>query len=179
MRDRIHLVAPGQSGARPDRGRIVPLTWPIRVLVFPLLLSSLSKRALGFAFLRGGVNGVLGGALLGVAVLLGLVLAWPLGWGAYALSAWLLGIPGVLLILNAATPGFVFIRPFCSPCELAPIILRHEFLHLRGLARERDIWVALRHEFGSDASRFKAQTTICNHCPIPSRLAAVAEHART
>jgi hypothetical protein len=146
--------------------------------VVPLLLGALSKRALGFAFLRGALNAAVGASLLALAVLVGVLSAPPLGWGAYALSGWLIGTPGAVLILNAATPGFIFIRSFCSPCELSPIIIRHESLHLAGLARERDVWIALRREFGSDATRFKAPAAICTHCPIPLRLAAVPGSTR-
>jgi len=147
----------------------VKLSLPMRIIVPALLVSSIPRSAIGFSFERGRTVGLLGGFLIFTSVLLGYMqypVAGPVG---LALSLWLLGSAGALMIATSARP-LAFVKPLCSGCRLLPVIEEHEAMHLSGEARDEEIWKLMRTRHSCESLRLNGDPSICWFCPIPKRL---------
>ncbi|MBI3841192.1 MAG: hypothetical protein HY297_04460 [Thaumarchaeota archaeon] len=152
------------------RLRVVSLTWIVRVLVPSLLVSSLPKRTRGISF-HSGVSGM----AVGFVVVAGsIVIGWLLGGSqgplGAAVSFWLLGSTGLVMVASSLRP-LAFVKPICVRCRLLPVIREHESIHLAGVSREETVWASMRLRHSTQSLALEADPAICWFCPIPKRLA--------
>ncbi len=150
--------------------KVLPLSKTVRVLLPPLFISSLPRRAIGFSFPPG-----LEGRLVGSALLVGTaVLAYLLGsaFGVYAALGivWLMGGTGVMILYNSTRCGVAFVKEMCSTCRLRPIIEEHEFMHLSGERSEEAVWRAAKKKYSYDGLGLGSDPMIHSFCPIAKRL---------
>ena len=149
---------------------VVPLSKLLRLLLPPLFIASLPKRAIGFSFPRGAE-----GKLLGVSLLVGTATISFLldsAFGIYVALAlvWLMGGTGALIIYNSMGPGVAFIKQMCSTCRLRPIIEEHEKMHLSGESSEEAVWEAARKKYSYEGLGLGTDPEIHSFCPIAKRL---------
>jgi len=149
--------------------RVVRLTAPLQLLVPALLLPSLPKSTRGLSLYPGRLGLGVGLALLVASLLLGALLARPVGpWGGIV-SFWLLGTVGIVIVASALRPT-AFVKPICVKCRLLPIIKEHEAIHLSGVASEGRVWESMRTRHDAENLALNGDPAICPFCPIPKRL---------
>jgi hypothetical protein len=149
---------------------VLPLSKLIRLLLPPLLISSLPKRAIGFSFPRGAEGKLLGVALVGGTGVIAFLLNGAFGVYAALAMAWLMGGTGVVVLYNSMGPGVAFVKEMCSSCRLRPIIEEHEAMHLNGERSEEAVWDAARKKYSYDALGLGTDPKIHSFCPIAKRL---------
>lgn len=142
---------------------------PVRMALPPVLVSSIPKNVLGLSFEPGALGAALGVSLLGASLSLGYLLLPVTGAWGFALSFWLIGGTGVLMVLNSAAP-FAFVKQLCSACRLLPVIVEHESLHLSGIGSDDSVWEEMRKKYSCESLRLDWDGSICDFCPIPKRL---------
>jgi hypothetical protein len=149
---------------------VLPLSKVLRLLLPPLFISSLPRRAIGFSFPRG-----VEGKLLGVALLFGtftISLLLNSAFGIYAALAmvWLMGGTGAVILYNSMGHGVAFVKQMCSTCRLRPIIEEHEKMHLEGEPSEDAIWEVARKKYSYEGLGLGTDPKIHSFCPIAKRL---------
>ncbi len=149
--------------------KTVRLSRPLRLVMPPLLLSSLPKNAIGFSFESGATGMIVGGALVVASAALSVILYPQAGLVGLAISAWLLGTTGVLLLYNGSN-RVAFVKSLCSRCRLLPVIQEHEAIHLGGVESDDEVWRLIRRRHSCESLALEGDSAICSFCPIPKRL---------
>jgi hypothetical protein len=165
----------GFTGPAPSIEGIVvlPLSSLMKVLLPPLLISSLPKRAIGFSFPRGAEGKLLGVLLLFATVMVSFLLDRTLGILPALTMVWLMGGTGVVILFNSMGQGVAFVKEMCSTCRLRPIIEEHEKMHLDGEASEDVVWDAARKKYSYEGLGLGTDPSIHSFCPIAKRLRPV------
>jgi hypothetical protein len=158
---------------------VLPLSKLLRLLLPPLLISSLPKRAIGFSFPRGAE-----GKLLGVSLLFGTFTISFLLYSAFGIYAalamvWLMGGTGAVILYNSMGHGVAFVKQMCSTCRLRPIIEEHEKMHLDGEPSEDAVWEAARKKYTYEGLGLGTDPKIHSFCPIAKRLRSVDAPTRS
>lgn len=149
---------------------VLPLSNLLKVLLPPLLVSSLPKRAIGFSFPRGKEGKAIGVSLLFATAAVSFLLDSTLGILPALALVWLLGGTGVVILFNSMGQGVAFVKQMCSTCRLRPIIEEHEKMHLLGEASEEEVWKAARRKYSYDGLGLGTDPKIHSFCPIAKRL---------
>jgi hypothetical protein len=149
---------------------VLPLSALLRVLLPPLLIASLPKRAIGFSFPRGKEGLALGTALLVATATISYLLDRTLGIVPALVMVWLIGGTGVVMIDNSTGKGLAFVKQMCSTCRLRPIIEEHEMMHLHGEPSEDEVWAETRKRYSYESLKLAGDPMIHSFCPIPARL---------
>ena len=166
------LLVPASS---PVEGAVVlPLTRLTRVLLPPLLISSLQKRAIGFSFPRGGEGKVLGLALLVSTGALAYLMDVAFGFFAAVGIVWLMGGTAAVILYNSTRYGLAFVKEMCWDCRLRPIIVEHELMHLQGEPSEEAVWKETKKRYSYDNLGLGTDPKIHSFCPIAKRLKETA-----
>jgi len=161
----------GFPGAAPSIDVVVlPLSNLLRVLLPPLLISSIPKRAIGFSFPRGAEGKLLGVSLLLATFAVSFLLNSTLGILPALAMVWLIGGTGVVILFNSMGEGVAFVKQMCSTCRLRPIIEEHEKMHLDGEASEEAVWEAARRKYSYESLALGTDPKIHSFCPIAKRL---------
>ena len=150
--------------------RFVILSTVVKLAFPPLYLSSLPKRAIGFAFPSGNEGKLLGLALLGVTTSIGLLLAKSIGPVGLLLMVWLTGGTGALMLYNSTQCRVAFLKEYCSSCRLRPIIEEHESMHLNGERSEDVLWRETMKKYTYEGLSLAGDPKICSFCPIAKKL---------
>ena len=149
---------------------VLPLSKVLRLLLPPLFVSSLPRRAIGFSFPRGSEGKLLGLALLGGTAALSYLLNSAFGIYAGLGIVWLMGGTGVVILYNSTGHGMAFVKQMCSTCRLRPIIEEHELMHLNGESSEEAVWDAARKKYSYEGLGLGTDPAIHSFCPIVKRL---------
>jgi len=149
---------------------VLPLSKLLRVLLPPLLVSSLPRRAIGFSFPRGAEGKLLGVSLLFATAAISFLLNSTLGILPALAMVWLIGGTGVVILFNSMGEGVAFVKQMCSTCRLRPIIEEHEMMHLDGEASEEAVWEAARRKYSYEGLGLGTDPKIHSFCPIAKRL---------
>jgi hypothetical protein len=149
---------------------VLPLSKLLRLLLPPLLISSLPRRAIGFSFPRGGEGKLLGVALIGGTAAISFLLDRAFGIYPALAMVWLMGGTGVVILYNSLGPGVAFVKQMCSTCRLRPIIEEHEMMHLNGERSEDVVWDAARKKYSYEGLGLGTDPKIHSFCPIAKRL---------
>ena len=149
---------------------VLPLSNLLKVLLPPLLISSLPKRAIGFSFPRGTEGKLIGVSLLFATAVISFLLDSTLGIFPALAMVWLMGGTGVVILFNSMGEGVAFVKEMCSTCRLRPIIEEHEKMHLDGEASEEAVWEAARSKYSYDGLGLGTDPKIHSFCPIAKRL---------
>jgi hypothetical protein len=149
---------------------VLPLSNLLKVLLPPLLISSLPKRAIGFSFPRGKEGKLVGVSLLFATFAVSFLLDRALGILPALAMVWLMGGTGVVILFNSMGQGVAFVKEMCSTCRLRPIIEEHEKMHLDGEASEDAVWEAARKKYSYDGLGLGTDPKIHSFCPIAKRL---------
>ncbi|MGH9919251.1 MAG: hypothetical protein ACRD6W_10365 [Nitrososphaerales archaeon] len=149
---------------------VLPLSNLLKVLLPPLFISSLPKRAIGFSFPRGKEGKLVGVSLLFATFAVSFLLDRTLGILPALVIVWLMGGTGVVILFNSMGPGVAFVKEMCSTCRLRPIIEEHEMMHLDGEASEDAVWEAARRKYSYDGLGLGTDPKIHSFCPIAKRL---------
>lgn len=149
---------------------VLPLSKQLRLLLPPLLISSVPKRAIGFSFPRGAEGKLLGVSLLFATFAVSFLLNGTLGIYPAVAMVWLMGGTGVVILFNSMGQGVAFVKEMCSTCRLRPIIEEHERMHLDGEASEEAVWEAARRKYSYEGLGLGTDSKIHGFCPIAKRL---------
>jgi len=149
---------------------VLPLSKVMRLLLPPLLVSSLPRRAIGFSFPRGAEGKVLGLSLLGATAALSILLNSAFGILAALTMIWLMGGTGAVILYNSTRHGLAFVKQMCSTCRLRPIIEEHEMMHLNGVSSEEAVWNAAKKKYSYEGLGLGTDSKIHSFCPIAKRL---------
>lgn len=149
---------------------VLPLSKLVMLLVPPLFISSLPKRAIGFSFPRGTEGKLLGSSLLAATVAISYLLNVAFGPYAAAAMVWFMGGTGVVILYNSTRRGLAFVKEMCSTCRLRPIIEEHEIMHLNGEASEEAVWREARKKYTYEGLGLGSDPSIHSFCPIAKRL---------
>lgn len=149
---------------------VLPLSKLLRLLLPPLLISSLPRRAIGFSFPRGAEGKLLGVALIGGTAAISFLLDGAFGVYAALAMVWLMGGTGVVILYNSVGPGVAFVKQMCSTCRLRPIIEEHEMMHLNGERSEDAVWDAAKKRYSYEGLGLGTDPKIHSFCPIAKRL---------
>jgi len=149
---------------------VLPLSNVMRLLLPPLLVSSLPRRAIGFSFPRGAEGKVLGLSLLGATAALSILLNSAFGILAALTMIWLMGGTGAVILYNSTRHGLAFVKQMCSTCRLRPIIEEHEMMHLNGVSSEEAVWNAAKKKYSYEGLGLGTDSKIHSFCPIAKRL---------
>ena len=149
---------------------VLPLSKQLRLLLPPLLISSLPRRAIGFSFPRGAEGRLLGVSLLFTTFAVSFLLNSTLGIYPAMAMVWLMGGTGVVILFNSMAQGVAFVKDMCSTCRLRPIIEEHERMHLDGEASEEAVWEAARRKYSYEGLGLGTDPKIHGFCPIAKRL---------
>ncbi len=149
---------------------VLPLSNLLRVLLPPLFISSMPKRAIGFSFPRGTEGKLLGVSLLFATAAISFLLDSTLGILPALALVWLIGGTGVVILFNSMGQGVAFVKEMCSTCRLRPIIEEHEKMHLDGEASEEAVWAAARRKYSYDGLGLGTDPKIHSFCPIAKKL---------
>jgi len=149
---------------------VLPLSNLLRVLLPPLLISSIPKRAIGFSFPRGAEGKLLGVSLLFATAAISFLLNSTLGILPALAMVWLIGGTGVVILFNSMGEGVAFVKQMCSTCRLRPIIEEHEMMHLDGEASEEAVWEAAKRKYSYEGLGLGTDPKIHSFCPIAKRL---------
>jgi hypothetical protein len=149
---------------------VIPVSKLVRLLLPPLMVSSLPKRAIGFSFPRGNEGKVLGVGLVGATAAMAVLLNTAFGLYAALAMVWLMGGTGVVILYNSMGHGLAFVKQMCSTCRLRPIIEEHETMHLTGEGSEEAVWAAARKKYSYEGLGLGTDPKIHSFCPIAKRL---------
>jgi hypothetical protein len=149
---------------------VLPLSVLLRVLLPPLLVSSLPRRAIGFSFPRGREGRLLGASLLVATAATTFLLNRAFGIYPALGMVWLMGGTAVLILYNSTGHGVAFVKQMCSTCRLRPIIEEHEIMHLNGEASEEAVWRETRRKYTYEGLGLGTDPKIHGFCPIAKRL---------
>lgn len=149
---------------------VLPLSNLLKVLLPPLLISSLPKRAIGFSFPRGKEGKTIGVSLLFATAAVSFLLDSTLGILPALAMVWLMGGTGVVILFNSIGQGVAFVKQMCSTCRLRPIIEEHEKMHLDGEASEEEVWKRARSKYSYEGLGLGTDPAIHSFCPIAKRL---------
>ncbi|HYW84412.1 MAG TPA: hypothetical protein VFB30_14220 [Spirochaetia bacterium] len=149
---------------------VLPLSNLLKVLLPPLLISSLPRKAIGFSFPRGKEGKVVGVSLLFATAAVSFLLNSTLGIFPALAMVWLMGGTGVVILFNSVGQGVAFVKEMCSTCRLRPIIEEHEKMHLDGEASEDAVWEAARRKYSYESLGLGTDPKIHSFCPIAKRL---------
>jgi hypothetical protein len=152
---------------------VLPLSVLLRLLLPPLLISSLPRRAIGFSFPRGTEGKLLGASLLVATAAISLLLNRAFGIYPALAMVWLMGGTAVVILYNSAGHGVAFVKQMCSTCRLRPIIEEHEIMHLNGEASEEAVWRETRKKYSYEGLGLGTDPKIHSFCPIAKRLRSV------
>jgi hypothetical protein len=161
------LTAPATS---VDGVIVLPLSKLLRLLLPPLFISSLPRRAIGFSFPRGAEGKLLGVALLFGTFTISILLDSAFGIYAALVMVWLMGGTGAVILYNSMGHGVAFVKQMCSTCRLRPIIEEHEKMHLDGEPSEDAVWEAARKKYSYEGLGLGTDPEIHSFCPIAKRL---------
>lgn len=153
-----------------DNMKVVRLTPLLGVVAPALALPALSKSTRGLTLPAGRPGLALGALLVVASAIVGYMLVGPVGPIGPALSVWLLGTAGAVMVYAAPSPT-AFVKPICTSCRLLPVIKEHEAIHLSGTASEKDVWESMRTRHTVGSLSLEGDPSICHFCPIPKRLA--------
>jgi hypothetical protein len=149
---------------------VLPLTSLLRVLLPPLFVSSLPRKAIGFSFPRGREGKLLGGSLLVATAAVSYMLNSAFGMFAALGMVWLMGGTAVVILYNSTGHGLAFVKEMCSTCRLRPIIEEHEMMHLNGERSEEVVWREAKKKYSYEGLGLGTDPTIHSFCPIAKRL---------
>jgi hypothetical protein len=149
---------------------VLPLSKLLRLLLPPLFISSLPRRAIGFSFPRGPEGKLLGVSLLFGTVTISFLLNSAFGIYAALAMVWLMGGTGAVILYNSMGPGVAFVKQMCSTCRLRPIIEEHEKMHLAGEPSEDAVWEVARRKYSYEGLGLGTDPKIHSFCPIAKRL---------
>ncbi len=149
---------------------VLPLSKLLRLLLPPLLVSSLPRRAIGFSFPRGAEGKLLGASLICATGAISYLLNSAFGIYAALAMVWLIGGTGVVILYNSTTHGLAFVKQMCSACRLRPIIEEHEMMHLNGEPSEEAVWRETRKKYSYESLGLGTDPKIHSFCPIAARL---------
>jgi hypothetical protein len=149
---------------------VLPLSKLLKLLLPPLLVSSLPRRAIGFSFPRGREGKLLGASLIACTAWLAFLLDSAFGIYAAIGMVWLMGGTGVVILYNSTGHGLAFVKEMCSACRLRPIIEEHEIMHLNGEASEDAVWRETRRKYSYEGLGLGTDPKIHSFCPIAKRL---------
>jgi len=152
---------------------VLPLSKLLRLLLPPLFVSSLPKRAIGFSFPRGTEGKLLGVSLIGATAAISYLLNSAFGIYAALAMVWLIGGTGVVILYNSTRHGLAFVKQMCSTCRLRPIIEEHEMMHLNGEPSEEVVWKETRKRYSYEGLGLGTDPKIHSFCPIAKRLRSV------
>ncbi len=158
---------------RIDGVVVLPLSKLLRLLIPPLLISSLPRKAIGFSFPRGVEGKLVGVALIGGTAAISFLFDGAFGIYAALAMVWLMGGTGVVVLYNSMGPGLAFVKQMCSTCRLRPIIEEHEIMHLNGERSEDAVWDAARAKYSYESLGLATDPKIHSFCPIAKRLRPV------
>ncbi|MDA4117944.1 MAG: hypothetical protein OK455_06325 [Thaumarchaeota archaeon] len=144
----------------------------LKLVLPPLFVASLPKRAIGFSFPRGREGAILGLAVLGATITTSFLATMAFGVLAGAAAVWLFGGTAVVMLYNSVSGGLTFVKHRCSTCRLRPIIEEHELMHLNGEPSEEAVWRAAKKKYSYDGLGLGTDPKICSFCPIAKRLKA-------
>jgi hypothetical protein len=153
-----------------DGVAVLPLSKLLRLLLPPLLISSLPRRAIGFSFPRGAEGKLLGVTLIGGTAAISFLLNSAFGIYAALAMVWLMGGTGAVVLYNSMGHGVAFVKEMCSTCRLRPIIEEHEIMHLNGERSEDAVWDAARKKYSYEGLGLGTDPKIHSFCPIAKRL---------
>jgi hypothetical protein len=149
---------------------VLPLSNLLKVVLPPLLISSLPRRAIGFSFPRGTEGKLLGVCLLGATAAISFLATKAYGPLAGLAMVWLAGGTGVVMLYNSTRHGLAFVKQMCSTCRLRPIIEEHEIMHLNGEPSEEVVWREARKKYTYEGLGLGTDPKIHSFCPIAKRL---------
>ncbi len=149
---------------------VVPLSKAVRLLLPPLFVSSLPRKAIGFSFPRGAEGKLLGSALLAGTIALSYLMDKAFGIFAGVGIVWLMGVTSLVILYNSSGQGVAFVKQMCSTCRLRPIIEEHEMMHLNGEPSEEAVWREARKKYSYDSLGLGTDPKIHTFCPIAKRL---------
>ena len=153
--------------------RVFTVSNLVKVVLPPLFVSSIPKRAIGFSFPRGKEGIILGVAVLGATITTAFLAAAAFGIVGGAAMVWLFAGTGVVMIYNSMGRGLTFVNHRCSTCRLRPIIEEHELMHLAGEPSEEVVWGETMRKYSYDGLGLGNDPKICSFCPIAKRLRSV------
>ncbi|MEE9586333.1 MAG: hypothetical protein V3W09_05460 [Nitrososphaerales archaeon] len=156
--------------AHSGGARVLRLSLPVLLLVPVLFIRAIPRRAIGFTFVKDKVTVPILGLAFTSFILVSLLFSMMVGFYGYLLSFWLIGTAWLVMLVNAATDGLIFIKSGCIYCKLRKIIVHHEKLHLEGIASEREVWCILKETYKISPTIKADGSRICSYCPIPKRL---------
>jgi hypothetical protein len=156
--------------ATTDGVIVLPLSKLLRLLLPPLFVSSLPRRAIGFSFPRGMEGKLLGVSIIGGTAAISFLLNNAFGIYAALAMVWLMGGTGVVILYNSTRHGLAFVKQMCSTCRLRPIIEEHEIMHLNGESSEEAVWDAARKKYSYEGLGLGTDSKIHSYCPIAKRL---------
>lgn len=151
---------------------VLPLSNLLKVLLPPLFISSLPRRAIGFSFPRGAEGKLLGASLIAGTAAISFLLNSAFGIFPALLMVWLMGGTGVVILYNSTRHGLAFVKQMCSTCRLRPIIEEHEIMHLNGIASEEEVWRETRRKYTYEGLELGTDPKIHSFCPIAKKLKA-------
>ena len=149
---------------------VLPLSKLLRLLLPPLFVSSLPRRAIGFSFPRGAEGTLLGASLICATATLSYLLNSAFGIYAALGMVWLIGGTGVVILYNSTRHGLAFVKQMCSTCRLRPIIEEHEMMHLNGEPSEEAVWRETKKKYSYESLELGTDPKIHSFCPIAKRL---------
>ena len=149
---------------------VLPVTKLLRLLLPPLFITSLPKRAIGFSFPRGVEGKLLGLSLIAGTATLAYLLNSAFDIYAALLMVWLIGGTGVVILYNSTGHGLAFVKQMCSTCRLRPIIEEHEMMHLNGEPSEEAVWRETKKKYSYESLELGTDPKIHSFCPIAKRL---------
>jgi hypothetical protein len=149
---------------------VLPLSRSLSILLPPLFVSSLPKRAIGFSFPRGTEGKLLGVSLIGATVAISVLLSTAFGFIFGLAIIWIMGGTGVVILYNSTRRGLAFVKEMCSACRLLPIIEEHEIMHLRGEPSEEVVWREAKKKYTYEGLGLGTDPKIHSFCPIAKRL---------
>jgi hypothetical protein len=158
---------------------VIPLSKLLRLLLPPLFISSLPKRAIGFSFPRGAEGKLLGVSLLFGTATISFLLDSAFGIYAALALVWLMGGTGAVILYNSMGHGVAFVKQMCSTCRLRPIIEEHEKMHLDGEPSEDAVWEAAKRKYSYEGLGLGTDPKIHSFCPIAKRLRSVDAPTRS
>ncbi|HUH99630.1 MAG TPA: hypothetical protein VLY65_01180 [Nitrososphaerales archaeon] len=160
----------GSPIATVDGIIVLPLSKVVRLLLPPLFVSSLPRRAIGFSFPRGTEGKLLGTTLFAATVTLSYVMNLAFGVFAALAVVWLMGGTSLVMLYNSTSHGLAFVKEMCSTCRLRPIIEEHEKMHLNGEPSEEAVWREARKKYSYEGLGLGSDPKIHSFCPIAKRL---------
>ena len=149
---------------------VLPLSKLLRVLLPPLFVSSLPRKAIGFSFPSGKKGILLGVSLLGATAAISYLLETAFGAFPVLAMVWLMGGTGFVILYNSTRHRLAFVKQMCSNCRLRPIIEEHEIMHLTREMSEDEVWREAKKKYSYEGLGLGNDPKIHSFCPIAKRL---------